>query len=353
MDHAPQTGYYSSAEKDAVREHFDTPLIRSLRERVGDGLRYFGLPGEDALDIRTWQPFLSYVAAVERRRASLEKLETLLDTQFPNIQYSTHWGELDKVILTNRGKMRMVGGQDHRPWVSTWYRREIQGYVWEFDILNLDYFGPFLPFEPNHDVSVGGRARERAAALRRLFALDRQDAWRSWTILVTVEAELVGQQDRDVLRQYLNGARADSSPEASASLDFLLSVADTAVREAARLVHGATAVLVATAASDANLRAFARGTVLYRGAHGQPMIHLAYDFEPVAGTPLAPPASRSALLRAPILRPTNPLAAPWLELLERQGPGVTAEDVRNCLSFLRPEEVQQIILDGQGSLESP
>jgi hypothetical protein len=350
MRRATPVGYYSSPQKDAVREHFDTPLVHAMQRRKGSRLRYFGLPGRDGRDIIAWQNSIEYVAAVERDIACLEELELLLNTQFPDIRYSTHWGDLDKVILTDRGKSRTIGGQPYRPRVSTWYRREIQGAAWEFDILNLDYFGPFLPLGTGQEAAVvGTRARERATALRRLFDSNRQDAWQPWVLYITVEAELVGEPDRDVLRAYLQAARGDASPEVTAALDFLLMGADNAVEEAARLVHGAAAILFSTAASDANLCVRPRGTVTYLGARDQPMIHLTYEFD-LAEAPLAGPVSRLSLLRVPILQPRHPLAAPWFELSGQQVSGLTEPEVRACLDFLNLAAVDRIVGEWQAAL---
>lgn len=346
------SGYYSSAEKDAVREHFDRALLGAFCQRKGSRLRYFGLPGREAIDIRAWRDIIAYVAAVERKRAYLEELERLLDTQFPEIRHAAHWGDLDKVILTNRGRTRMVGGQQHRPRVGTSYKRQIQGSAWDFDILNLDYFGSFLPADPEGQIAAAhSRARQRAAALRKLFELDRQDAWQAWILFVTVEAELVGDRDRDVLRAYLQATHDDSSPDVARALDFFLSPVPEPFEETARLVHGATAVLVSLAASHANLDVYPHGTIIYRGAYEQPMIHLVYEFEPV-GAVLSPLVPRRALLCAPLLRPRNPLVAPWFELMAEQVSGLTVDDVRRCLGFLSPTALEQILADGQGSLAS-
>lgn len=344
------SGYYSSSEKDIIRSDFDRPLLDAFCQRKGSALRYFGLPGPDALDVRAWRDIIVYVAAVEQNRAHVEKFERLLDTQFPEIRYAAHWGDLDQVILKNKGKTRMVGGEQYRPWVGTSYRREIQGYAWDFDILNLDYFGAFLPEEPKGQISAARpRGRQRAAALRRLFELDRQDAWQAWVLFITVEAQLVDDLDRDILRAYLRAVSDDSPADAARALDSLLSAVPDSFEETARLVHGATAVLVSLAASE--LKVSPRGTIIYRGAHDQPMIHLVYEFEP-AGVVLSAPVPRHELLRSPILRPRNPLVAPWFELTAEQVWGLTVDDVRRCLDFLSPGVLEEILADGQRSLAS-
>ena len=334
-----QGGYYSSEEKDVVRQHFDLPLLEQLRSKKQSRLSYFGLPGPQALDIKTWKDLIQEVSAVERDANLLGQLEQTLDTQFPEVRYRSHLGELDKVILTNRGKRRFVGGEEYWPRVSNAYERSVQSYVWQYDVVNLDYFGPFLP-----STIAGGsnRARERARALQRLFNLDRVDAWQSWVLLITVEARVYDKATSTLLRKFLKDARQEASGPTIAALNFLLAGQPDSLEAAARLVHGTTAVLVSIAASSAALRVQPRGTVVYRGAHDRPMIHLAFEFHPSGGT-LAEQVARLPLLCSPILRPRNPAAAPWFESQSSQCPGLSAQQVQSCLDFLEPGCVESVI----------
>ena len=82
--------YYSSEEKDLVREKYDLPLVRAAARRKEGGIRYFGLPGEDALDLRCWGSLCDYVAAVEFCAERLQKLKHVLRTQFGPIGYRAH-----------------------------------------------------------------------------------------------------------------------------------------------------------------------------------------------------------------------------------------------------------------------
>ena len=277
------TGYYSSNEKDIIRQYFDLPLLYQFHERKDGPLSYFGLPGAEAFDIRTWRDVIGDVVAVERNARNLEQLEQLFDTQLPEVRYTTHWGELDKVILTNRGRGRNVGGEYYRR-VGNSFENSIGRYVWRFDIVYLDYFGPFLPQATSEG---SARARERATALRHLFALDRVDAWQPWILLVTVEAKLYDETMRSLLRDYLQDARNDASSETHEVLTFLLSTAPTSSEEAARLIHGSTAILMSVAASNANLGVQPERTVLYHGSANQPMVHMAFEFNPTYA-PLGP-----------------------------------------------------------------
>ena len=341
--------YYSSEEKDALRQHFDTRLVLSLRRRKSRPLCYFGLPGAEARDLLAWQDAIGHIAAVEMNSEELEKLELLLGTQLPHIRYSTHWGEVDKVILTDRGTARIIGGQHYRPRVANIYADEIQSWAWDFDVVNLDYFGPFLPYDPGTAARGSRRARTRTLALRRLFDPDRQDARRRWLLLVTVEAQIRQPQAWNDHRTFLSLTRDDSSGQAADALDFLLTPGADDFETAARLVAGTSAVLISIAATDAHLRVQPRGVVVYRGAGGQPMVHLAYEFTPAQGA-LPIPVSRLTLLRCPLLNMRDPLRFPWFQLTPQQVPGLSHDDARAYLDFLGQRTLGQILADASASL---
>ena len=332
-------GYYSSHDKDIIRRHFDLPLLHQLHRRKRHRLNYFGLPGAEALDIRTWREVLGHVVAVERDSKNLRKLEQLLDTQLPEIGHTTHWGELDDVILRNKGKGRDIGGQHHHPFVGNSYENSIRGYVWRFDVVYLDYFGPFLPQKTKDGAT---RARKRSDALRHLFVKDRVDAWQQWVLLVTSEAQLRDRTTLSLIQEYLRSTRKESSTQFRGAVDFLLSNAPTSYEEAARLIHGTAAILVSEAASNANLKVQPRGSVLYRGAGNQHMVHLAFEFNPNRA-PLGQVAGRLPLLLAPILKPKDPRGSPWVELLPEQCPGVTRESAAGCLDFFEKNQVAEIV----------
>lgn len=331
--------YYSSNEKNAIRQYFDLPLLQALRQKTTTNLRYFGLPGEEILDIKEWNHLINYVHAVEWRLPILTKVEQTLVTQFPGINAECHLGDIDKVILANRGRDRIIGGQRKRTMVSNYWCPETMGWAWDFDIINLDYFGPFLP--PDYP-SVTGRTKDRANALRKLFELDRQDAWKRWVLLITVEADLISTLDLKLLEGYLNSLKVDSSETVSNIIDFLITPTSVKPEQVTRLVHGSSAILIFSAATNVGLRIWPRGTILYYGANNQPMIHLIYEFEPV-GTPFSPAVSRESILCAPLLKPRKPLQEPWFELLTNQPPGLSSDRINNCLDFLNPKWVSQIV----------
>ena len=310
-----------------------------MRSEAKAKLAYFGLPGVEALDVRAWSKDLRYVAAVERRATAVAAIEKVFEMQLPDIQFRAHFGEADAIIVANRGKQRTVGGQPDRPYVSTIYKEEVDGNVWDFDIVNLDYYGSFLP------LPIGGPAYDRANALRTLFDKSRQDSWRRWVLMLTTNAGYAGQEDEKLLRQYLESSKTDCSADAVAIIDGLLTFDGDLPTQAARLIYGVAALLLATCASSANLSAVPRGVVLYSGANGQPMIHLAYDFRPTAA-PLAPPVARAELLRSPILNVRTPETAPWFELAATQAPGLTRETGARCLDFMEESTREAILSTG-------
>ena len=53
------TQYYSSDEKNLVREKYDLPLVEAVANKKKNGrVRYFGLPGVDALGLTLLGPSL-------------------------------------------------------------------------------------------------------------------------------------------------------------------------------------------------------------------------------------------------------------------------------------------------------
>ena len=331
----PRHTYRSSSDKDFIRDLVDLPLLERLHSLRGVPLNYFGLPGADLQDVKSWRHLLGQVAAVERDQDNLRTMDETVSMQMPELRFTPHYGEIDLVILRDRGFSWERGGEEYRPWVRI-SRPESGHLSWYFDVVNLDYFGPFLP--------RGERdARRRSDAIRKLFDTERVDSWGRWVLLVTVEAELARSRLRTQLVSYLRGVQDDTS-ELGASIVGFLTKPETKGREgvaAARLIHAVSASLVARSASQANLLAFPRGTILYRGSSGQPMVHLAYEFEPLE-TPLPPPSPLVQLLKGPILTTTQD-TVPELTLLEGQVPNLIPNDIREALDFLGETEVERLV----------
>jgi hypothetical protein len=143
------------------------------------------------------------------------------------------------------------------------------------------------------------------------------------------------------LRDYLNSLKVDSSDTVRNIIDFLVTPTSVEAEQVAKLVHGSSAVLIFSAANNVGVRVWPRGTILYRGANDQSMIHLVYEFEPI-GSPFSPAVSRESILCTPLLRPKNPLQEPWFELLTEQPPGLSVDKINACLEFLNPGWVGEI-----------
>ena len=331
----PRRTYCSSSDKDFIRDWVDLPLLERLHSIRGNPLNYFGLPGAELQDVRSWKHLLGQVAAVERSSRNLRAMDDTVSMEMPDLRFTPHYGEIDLVILRDRGKRWQRGGEGYRPWVRI--SRPDSGHLgWYFDVVNLDYFGPFLP-------EGDQPARQRADAIRKLFDIERLDAWGRWVLLVTVEAQLVTQELGTQLLGYLRGVQDDSSQPAASIVEFLMQPATNGEVgvTATRLIHAVSASLIARSASQANLSAFPRGTILYRGSGGQPMVHLAYEFNPL-GTPLPPPSPLLQLLNGPLLTTTRN-DTPELILLNEQVPILTQDDVRAAVDFLEEREVERLV----------
>lgn len=338
---APQRTYRSSSDKDFIRDWVDLPLLERLHTFRRNPLNYFGLPGAALEDIKSWGHLLGQVAGVERSKRNLLAMDETVSMEMPDLRFTPHYGEIDLVILCDRGWGWQRGGEWYRPWVSmprpaSDHRPASNHLGWYFDVVNLDYFGPFLP--------EGDKpARRRADAIRKLFDIERLDAWERWVLLVTVEAQLVTQELSAQLAGYLRGVQ-DDAPESAASIIMFLNKPGSNEDEgvtAARLIHGVSASLIARSASQANLLAFHRGTILYRGSGGQPMVHLAFEFEPQEA-PLPPPSPLLQLLKGPLLTITQN-DPPTLTLLGEQVPSLTREDIRAAVDFLAHIEVERLV----------
>ena len=334
------SGYYSSTEKDIVRERFDFPLLKYLKCKKQAKLNYFGLPGEECRDLREWEAIIDEVSAVEHNIQNLERMERLLDEQYPEIRYRAHWGDLDRSILTNRGRKRTSGGQETHPFISNCYEQSLKQWVWCFDIINLDYFGPLLPLNQAGQLDQT-RSRMRTEAVTRLFGSDRLDSRHSWVLLITVDGQKYKQPDLNCLRDHLFGLKQEANEETVNVLDFLLDQDCDSEVQIVKLIHGVTANLIATAAGPACLRVYPRGTVSYLGANDGRMIHMAFEFEPT-GLTLGQVTLRLPLYRAPIVQPSRREEPPWFELLQSVSPNTTLESVGQCLNFLDADSVGHI-----------
>ena len=325
------SGYQSSSEKDAVRQHFDLPLLRQFSTEKGTKLAYFGLPGEECLDILTWRSVIGEVAAVERKEESLREMQRRLRTRLKGVRSSVYLGDVDDVILSGHGEGYNIGGKPAGIRVENHFDQDLDRRVWKFDVVNLDYFGRFFP-------RIGGnypRARtRRPRALRHLFEQERLDARDSWLMLLTVEGGQYEKNDMAPLVQYIEGARTGDE-NLSEAIDFLTAPSGRDSDVTIKIVHGAVSLFIATAASHAQLEARSHGTVAYLGSGTHAMVHCAFQFRP-SPNPLGNVTNPLALLRAPILRPVLGGKSPSFEWASEPCPGTTKQTLLECLDFLGP-----------------
>ena len=268
--------YQSSPEKNAVRDHFDLRLLEKFSAYKGTKLAYFGMPGEECLDIGSWKTVLREVAAVERYKKNLPEMEKRLIRRFREISSYVYHGDVDDIILSGLGKKRIIGRTQARRRVANDFDEDLDSYVWNFDVVYLDYFGPFLP---HLSEDYPNARRRRPLALRHLFEQERIDARDSWLLLLTVEGGKYPDEDIDHLTHYVGGARRRADAELAEAVDFLLASHDPAGDPTIKLVHGAMGLFVSSAASHAQLVVRPVGTVSYCGASGQPMVHCAFQLE--------------------------------------------------------------------------
>ena len=334
-----RSGYRSSPDKDIVREHFDLPLLRAFSDNKGEKLKYFGMPGAECRDILSWRDVLREVVAVERSTLKLGSMENLLKKHFIEIKSSVHHGDVDDVILHGRGNRRTHGKQSSKRSVANGYDQNLDRWIWEFDIVYLDYFGPFLPQESDEFPAARGK---RDLALRHLFEQERLDARGSWVLLLTVEGGQYPQDDLRLLERYVDSARPPSSNETLEVLDYLLTEDGTPERRVTRLLHAVMALFVSSAASSAKLMPRPNGTVSYSGASGQSMIHSAFLLEKDEG-PFGNYVNPLPLLRAPILRPAAEGTSSYFSWDQEPCPGTTKESVQECLPFLDPASLKILL----------
>ena len=333
------SGYRSSPDKDIVREHFDLPLLRAFSDNKGKKLKYFGMPGAECRDILSWRDVLQEVVAVERSTRNLRPMENLLKRHFIEIKSSVHHGDVDDVILHGRGNRRTHGKQSSTRSVANGFDENLERWIWEFDIVYLDYFGPFLPQESDDFPAARGK---RDLALRHLFEQERLDARGSWVLLLTVEGGQYPQDDLRLLERYVDSARPSSSNETLEVLDSLLIEDGTQERRVTRLLHAAMALFVSSAASSAKLMPRPNGTVSYSGSSGQSMIHSAFLLEKDEG-PFGNYVNPLPLLRAPILRPAAGGTSWYFRWDQEPCPGTTKESVQECLPFLDPASLKILL----------
>lgn len=131
-----------TTSKERVRK-FDKDIIKLFFEKSGKKIGYFGLPGENILDILAWRPYLKSVVGVENDRdRATQLMHNVLQNGIGDI-FRRLRGDIDDILLNGAD----VDG------------REL---VYPFELINLDYQGGLI-FKTKEGYS------RRVDALRKLF----------------------------------------------------------------------------------------------------------------------------------------------------------------------------------------
>ena len=101
---------FDSLGKRAVREMWNTPLLRFINEELGIRFRYMGLPGVDLLDVKLWRDMIDHVIAFEvpprnsrgddQRRRNILALRRNL--QLLGVPGHAYFGPMEEVIVLGR-----------------------------------------------------------------------------------------------------------------------------------------------------------------------------------------------------------------------------------------------------------
>jgi hypothetical protein len=98
--------FTDNPDKRAVREKWDTPVLRYLHEHHGARFRYMGLPGVDLIDVTLWKDMIDEVIAFEppdnseSRRESIAQLRRNLKVL--GIRGVAYYGSLEEVVILGR-----------------------------------------------------------------------------------------------------------------------------------------------------------------------------------------------------------------------------------------------------------
>ena len=101
---------FDTPTKRAVREEWNTPLLRFLNSEHGFRYRYMGLPGVDLLDLQLWRDLVDEVVAFEVRakptgrdrtgRRNINKLRSNLRALGFNAR--SYFGPMEEVVILRR-----------------------------------------------------------------------------------------------------------------------------------------------------------------------------------------------------------------------------------------------------------
>lgn len=95
--------FTDNPDKRAVREKWDTPVLRYLHENYGARFRYMGLPGVDLIDVKLWKDMIDEVIAFEPPDASPTRRESIVqlrrNMKVLGVRGVAYYGSLEEVVI--------------------------------------------------------------------------------------------------------------------------------------------------------------------------------------------------------------------------------------------------------------
>lgn len=179
---SPST-FTSSDAKDFIRDRFDFEILRGFRHEnyPGQPLAYFGLPGEQVLDILSWRSLIGRWTAVQvndtpendeiASRLVRNVMLNHLDRGFDPV-----WANVDE-LLTDPAQCSDLD--------------------WPYQIINLDYYGGFV------NAAGDERSSRRMEAIRAMF--ERQIGT-AFVLFLTINLR---DRDRGVLADHFKQEEED------------------------------------------------------------------------------------------------------------------------------------------------
>jgi hypothetical protein len=198
--------FVNNPDKDIVRTHWDTPLLRHLHQKFGIRYRYCGLPGVDLIDVRLWKDMIEEVVAFEPPDDSPDR-RTAITTLRRNmaalgVTGRAYFGSFEEVVVLRKDFEGTNYVQDR---VVTLY--------------NLDFCNEI---GSKIETSTRGKKCWRFHAIRQILH-DQQDCFSreeapSWFILmITVRNQIEAAKIREFLKpKGLNGLARDHQDRCAA-----------------------------------------------------------------------------------------------------------------------------------------
>jgi hypothetical protein len=118
--------FKTTPAKDLIRSKYDKGKVESLQKRLGYKLAYFGLPGEEMLDVLCWRDYIDYVTAVERKETVADAILTTAFKHCIDNRLEILRGDIDQIMLRWEDNMKRSPSRQ------------------AYEIINLDYEGGIM-----------------------------------------------------------------------------------------------------------------------------------------------------------------------------------------------------------------